>query len=180
MRAEEETGTPGQLWSTELTHMDSVSNDLLGGAPLHLPATYLSSTEEGPAASKSLPHASIVVAGGRAFRTKEEFEKLEAFASKIGAAVGATRALVDAGIAPNDIQIGQTGKIIAPDLYMAFGISGALQHVAGIKDSRRIVAINSDAEAPIFSAADYGMVADVHEVLDRLLDEPTCNISTRT
>lgn len=156
-------------WSTE--KIDDMSKDLLGGAPVHLPTQVVSpGPNQGPSASASLSHATIVVAGGRAFTSKEQFQKLESFAKSIGAAVGATRALVDAGIAPNDVQIGQTGKIIAPDLYIAFGISGAIQHIAGIKDSRCILAINSDAEAPLFDAADYGMVDNVHDILDKLLD----------
>lgn len=155
-------------WFLETIH--DMSTDLLHGAPVHLPTTFVSRSTRDATGSLSLSHATIVVAGGRAFKTKEEFEKLETLAEKIGAAVGATRALVDAGICPNEMQIGQTGKIIAPDVYIAFGISGAIQHIAGIKDSRCIIAINSDEEAPIFDAADYGMVGNVHEFLDRLLE----------
>ena len=153
-------------WSTET--VNDISRYLLG--PLHLPTTFLSQSKQGSEGSTNLSHAKIVVAGGRAFSSKEEFQKLEFFAQKIGAAVGATRALVDAGIVPNDMQIVQTGKIIAPDLYIAFGISGAIQHMAGIKDSGRIIAINSDREAPIFDAADFGLVGNVHHILDQLLN----------
>ncbi|MCH8045381.1 MAG: electron transfer flavoprotein subunit alpha/FixB family protein [Planctomycetes bacterium] len=161
--AYEEAAVKNRPGSIEKIEVDAAA------LPNHIQFEGLASKETG---RPDVTEARVVVSGGRAIKNSEDFERLiGTLADRLGAATGSSRALVDAGITPNEFQVGQTGKIVAPELYMALGISGAVQHLAGMKNSQVIVAINSDPDAPIFEVADYGLVGDVYELIPELIEK---------
>ena len=170
--------TPVQVVSVRQTEFDAAAPsgnaspvEKVGIEPCSVTGKTLSGFEKVVSARPDLTEARVVVSGGRGLKNADNFKMLEQLTDLLGGALGATRAAVDAGFVPNDLQVGQTGKIVAPELYVAVGLSGALQHLAGMKGSKTIVAINKDDEAPIFTVADYGLVADLFQVVPAMIED---------